>query len=329
MTEAQRLIAEAATAAEQSYSPYSNYRVGAVVVATDGTEYLGCNVENAAYGASICAEANAITNAAADGIRAIISQTLFKRIDRKGRIPAMEILIATPAVRNLIRESKSHQLPSMMQTGKKYGMQLLDEAIMDLYNKGWITGDAAYIKARLKDVFQLAYDRPNMHECVFSDKLQADRHVTTIDMAKRLMDYGFHPPTVYFPLVVPGAIMIEPTETESKAEIDRFIERGVRLAPNGAFNDMGSADYREQFSYAATRLGALGRLLRQGGLPEILVGLRGQIVAQLLGGRRIGVGLAGNQRDAVDTVRLAVAEFDADLALPVGQQVGQLFLHLG
>ena len=71
MTEAQRLIAEAATAAEQSYSPYSNYRVGAVVVATDGTEYLGCNVENAAYGASICAEANAITNAAADGIRAI------------------------------------------------------------------------------------------------------------------------------------------------------------------------------------------------------------------------------------------------------------------
>ena len=71
MTEAQRLIAEAATAAEQSYSPYSNYRVGAVVVATDGTEYLGCNVENAAYGASICAEANAITNAAAGGIRAI------------------------------------------------------------------------------------------------------------------------------------------------------------------------------------------------------------------------------------------------------------------
>jgi glycine dehydrogenase subunit 2 len=83
--------------------------------------------------------------------------------------------------------------------------------------------NAAYIKAQLKDVFHLAYDRPNMHECVFSDKLQADQHVATIDMAKRLMDYGFHPPTVYFPLVVPGAIMIEPTETESKAEIDRFI----------------------------------------------------------------------------------------------------------
>jgi glycine dehydrogenase subunit 2 len=83
--------------------------------------------------------------------------------------------------------------------------------------------NATYIKERLKDVFHLAYDRPNMHECVFSDKLQADYHVSTIDMAKRLMDYGFHPPTVYFPLVVPGAIMIEPTETESKDEIDRFI----------------------------------------------------------------------------------------------------------
>ena len=63
-----------------------------------------------------------------------------------------------------------------------------------------------------------------MHECVFSDKLQRDRKITTLDMAKRLMDFGFHPPTIYFPLVVDGAIMIEPTETESLEEIDRFIE---------------------------------------------------------------------------------------------------------
>jgi glycine dehydrogenase subunit 2 len=62
-----------------------------------------------------------------------------------------------------------------------------------------------------------------MHECVFSDKKQQAYHVSTLDMAKRLMDYGFHPPTVYFPLVVPGAIMIEPTETESKETIDGFI----------------------------------------------------------------------------------------------------------
>lgn len=71
MTEPQRLIADARETAVQSYAPYSRYRVGAIVVATDGTEYRGCNVENAAYGASICAEANAITNAASHGVREI------------------------------------------------------------------------------------------------------------------------------------------------------------------------------------------------------------------------------------------------------------------
>ena len=71
MNEAQRLITEARNAAETSYSPYSRFRVGAVVVAADGIEYRGCNVENAAYGASICAEANAISTAAANGVREI------------------------------------------------------------------------------------------------------------------------------------------------------------------------------------------------------------------------------------------------------------------
>jgi glycine dehydrogenase subunit 2 len=84
--------------------------------------------------------------------------------------------------------------------------------------------NANYIKALLKQTFHLPYDRPCMHECVFSDKLQQVHKVTTLDMVKRLMDYGFHPPTIYFPLVVPGAIMIEPTETESKEDIDLFIE---------------------------------------------------------------------------------------------------------
>jgi twitching motility protein PilT len=99
-------------------------------------------------------EQSQIRSTLADGIRAIISQTLFKRIDQKGRIPALEILIATPAVRNLIRESKSHQIPSMVQTGKKYGMQLLDDAIMDLFNKGKISGDDAYLKANEKGRFR-------------------------------------------------------------------------------------------------------------------------------------------------------------------------------
>ncbi|MEA1971153.1 MAG: aminomethyl-transferring glycine dehydrogenase subunit GcvPB [Thermodesulfobacteriota bacterium] len=84
--------------------------------------------------------------------------------------------------------------------------------------------NANYIKENLKDSLYLPYDKPCMHECVFSDKLQETEKVTTLDMAKRLMDYGFHPPTIYFPLVVHGAMMIEPTETESKEDIDRFIE---------------------------------------------------------------------------------------------------------
>jgi glycine dehydrogenase subunit 2 len=84
--------------------------------------------------------------------------------------------------------------------------------------------NANYIKERLKGVLHLPYDRPCMHECVFSDEYQKVKKVTTLDMAKRLMDFGFHPPTVYFPLVVQGAIMIEPTETECKEDIDGFIE---------------------------------------------------------------------------------------------------------
>lgn len=90
----------------------------------------------------------------ADGIRAVIAQVLFKRIDRKGRCAALEIMIATPAVRNLIRERKTHQIPSAVQTGKRYGMQLLDDAIMELYTKGWISGDEAYAKSNDKGRFR-------------------------------------------------------------------------------------------------------------------------------------------------------------------------------
>ena len=84
--------------------------------------------------------------------------------------------------------------------------------------------NANYIKEMLKGVLHLAYDRPCMHECVFTDRRQRAQKIMTLEMAKRLMDYGFHPPTIYFPLVVNGAIMIEPTETESKEDIDCFIE---------------------------------------------------------------------------------------------------------
>lgn len=98
-------------------------------------------------------EQEQIRNTLADGIRAVISQTLFRRIDRRGRVAALEILIATPAVRNLIREGKTFQIPSMMQTGKKYGMQTLDDSIMDLLKKGIISPEDAYMKCAEKSRF--------------------------------------------------------------------------------------------------------------------------------------------------------------------------------
>jgi twitching motility protein PilT len=101
-----------------------------------------------------------IRSTLADGLRAIVSQVLFKRIDIKSRCVALEICIATPAVRNLIRESKTYQIPSMMQTGKKYGMQLLDDSIMDLYSRGLIGADEAYIKANDKARFRQHLKQP-------------------------------------------------------------------------------------------------------------------------------------------------------------------------
>jgi len=84
--------------------------------------------------------------------------------------------------------------------------------------------NANYIRKKLEDLYELPYKTPSMHEVVFSDKRQAARGVKTGDIAKRLIDYGFHPYTVSFPLIVPGALMIEPTESESVEELDLFIE---------------------------------------------------------------------------------------------------------
>ena len=80
----------------------------------------------------------------ADALKAVVSQTLFKRTDVKGRCAALEILIATPAVRNLIREGKTYQILSAMQTGKKYGMQTMDDAILAYLDKKMISADDAY-----------------------------------------------------------------------------------------------------------------------------------------------------------------------------------------
>jgi glycine dehydrogenase subunit 2 len=90
--------------------------------------------------------------------------------------------------------------------------------------------NAVYIRKKLEPYFDLPYPSPNMHEVVFSDDRQSAKGVRTGDFAKRLIDYGFHPYTVSFPLIVHGAMMIEPTETEGKRELDLFIDAMISIA---------------------------------------------------------------------------------------------------
>ena len=90
--------------------------------------------------------------------------------------------------------------------------------------------NAVYVRKKLEPYFDLPYTSPNMHEVVFSDERQAKAGVRTGDLAKRLIDYGFHPYTVSFPMIVHGALMIEPTETEGKIELDQFIEAMISIA---------------------------------------------------------------------------------------------------
>lgn len=90
--------------------------------------------------------------------------------------------------------------------------------------------NANYIRAKLEGTYHLPYQRRSLHEVIFSDKNLEQYGVTTLDVAKRLLDFGFHPPTVYFPLVVHGALMIEPTETESLETLDEFIAAMLQIA---------------------------------------------------------------------------------------------------
>jgi glycine dehydrogenase subunit 2 len=90
--------------------------------------------------------------------------------------------------------------------------------------------NANYIMQRLKEYYLLPYDRSCMHEFVLSAQKQKEKGVSAMDIAKRLMDFGFHPPTVYFPLIVKEALMIEPTETENRETLDAFIEALIQIA---------------------------------------------------------------------------------------------------
>lgn len=89
---------------------------------------------------------------------------------------------------------------------------------------------ANYIRKKLEPHYHVAYNRPCMHEVILTDKKQKEFGITTLDIAKRLIDYGVHPPTIYFPLLVQGAIMIEPTETETIQSIDEFCDAMIAIA---------------------------------------------------------------------------------------------------
>jgi glycine dehydrogenase subunit 2 len=96
--------------------------------------------------------------------------------------------------------------------------------------------NANYIKERLKDLYKLPYDRVCMHEFVFDGLAGGASEVKTLDVAKRLIDLGYHPPTIYFPLIVPNALMIEPTETESLETLDGFIDAMTQIAEESSAN---------------------------------------------------------------------------------------------
>jgi glycine dehydrogenase subunit 2 len=90
--------------------------------------------------------------------------------------------------------------------------------------------NANYLLARLRGAYHVPYANPVLHECVVTDRTLAETGVTTLDVAKRLIDHGYHPPTVYFPLIVNGALMIEPTESESREGLDRFADALLEIA---------------------------------------------------------------------------------------------------
>jgi len=96
--------------------------------------------------------------------------------------------------------------------------------------------NANYLRVKLQDVYPLPYRRVCMHEFVLSGKLPDAPAVHTLDIAKRLMDFGYHPPTIYFPLIVPEALMIEPTETESKETLDAFAQAMIQIAEEARAN---------------------------------------------------------------------------------------------
>jgi glycine dehydrogenase subunit 2 len=107
-----------------------------------------------------------------------------------------------------------------MANGRDGLLQTTEDAVIN----------ANYIRKKLQGVYDLPYSTPSMHEVVLSDRKQTAKGIKTGDIAKRLIDYGFHPYTVSFPMIVHGALMIEPTESESLEELDLFIDAMKSIA---------------------------------------------------------------------------------------------------
>ncbi len=120
----------------------------------------------------------------------------------------------------------------IIMLGREGLIQVSEQAVLN----------ANYIKEKLKPYYNLPYDMICMHECVFSASKQLEHGVHAIDIAKFLIDKGYHPPTVYFPMIVKEAIMIEPTETESKATMDAFIEVMIEAAQTAENNPQALLD---------------------------------------------------------------------------------------
>ena len=145
-------------------------------------------------------------------------------VDQAGRHPAPGV--RPPAVGGRVRMFYGNfgmfvrALAYIMANGPDGLRQTTEDAVLN----------ANYIRKNLEDVYELPYRTPTLHEVVFSDRRQTQKGVKTGDIAKRLIDYGFHPYTTSFPLIVPGALMIEPTESESKEELDLFIDAMRQIA---------------------------------------------------------------------------------------------------
>ena len=161
-----------------------------------------------------------------------------------GPIAAIEELRDFLPTPNVVKEGDNYKLIAPKDTiGKVKGFHgqfgMFTRALSYILSHGGdglqkVAEDAVlsanYILHKLKDHYHVPFKGNCMHECLLNDKLQKEHGVTTLDIAKALVEYGYHPMTVFFPLVTPGAMLIEPTETESKEEIDQFIDTMIYIA---------------------------------------------------------------------------------------------------